>query len=675
MYQSVQPFRTILREQAQQILRLLQFSAFLQGILPTSPPPAFDHHSQVCVEQPADQQATDGERGVGKYCTKLCNMDCLTALNDGEKWLRCLFKDCPGTMREEYSSLGNDSIIVAVGGVSVPLEQDFSAPSRSSAKSKSVAPKQRNIETSANSSFLANIKELMGRIRSRLPFQTLRTRVAVVQKFGGHLCRRHIRAKVTFTIQSSKGTRSITTTANKVQSLAIDVPMEEGMLVFQTKVEGLPPLEADQCITPVWVEPRIVPRVRQTEADPTPAMSCKSYCTEELFKSGRAPLTCFVNACNGSRVRIDSSTSQHQPYVIFPCHNRPMTLGVDRAVGRRIKNISFFHDYTLSEYTPGLGMKGNSEITFDLAMIRHNLSNIATRVIFDILSSRVGLVPISKDGCDWTEDGTLRLKSNHSSIMSFSVSAKFSVFADGNFAGATSVKGLLTKDIVVNLKPSSKLLTLRVSYNDSLSRRCTRPAWSEVELQQTRPLHFLPCQKSCWEATWDGVFPLSCFTGMCSGNVARQSFRPYFWIEEAMSGVGVDKTVGSSTTFHLGAERTELKNGLGAEPTSKLIFDLNAFRRSNVTFNTFSSFIGIDVSSICGLVLGRADFRVYLDNTLVLGRQHLHPQNTGEEFFIPVDGARWLKLVTSHSFRKMDPMGLCAHAVWGNAKLWTLRAR
>lgn len=639
--------------------------------------PQFEPDSEVCAQSSLSITSSEQSDTPAKICTKLCNLDCLTSLASGNVWLRCLVDECPGITKEAYTSLANDSIAVAVGAVLVPLQQEFTPSNdshvRNNTNSNDLEPKHRHIQTSANSSFLANLRQIMRQVRgTRGSFKSLKTRVAVVQRFGTSICRRSTKAKVVFTVRSANSEQSVTVNTGQEQTLEIDIPPDESTLLFNTKVEDLSPLEADQCVSPVWIEPRLLPESAAAEKQQS---SCKRHCTADLLRSGRAPLTCFVAGCSGERFRLNRSTATKQPFIIFPCNQKPSIIGIDTAVTRNTQDIRFHHDYVIEEqphtgFVSGIGMKGSSEITFDLAMIRHNLSHVSPHTEFDLLKARVGLIPVQKRGCSWTADNLVRPMTSQQAPTP--VSAKFSIFIDGQPAGSTRVTGLYSKELVGNLKLSARHLTLRVTFPDNKSRRCTRPVWSDLNLQQTQTLYFASCQQQCANMAAEGTFPLSCFTGVCTGHMARHSFRPFFWIQKHTEGVGIDITESQKIKpFRLGSQRRVLRWGLGANPPSDLVFDLNAFRRSNLTFNTFSSHLGIDVSSLCGHAFGKAEFRVYLDGRLVLGRRLLHANYNTEEFHIPVDGVRWLRLVTRFPTGRNSP-GICAYAVWGDAKLWTL---
>ena len=639
--------------------------------------PLFPDAAKVCLNA-SSGNANKRSAASSSLCVELCKLDCLTFFAQGKIWLPCLLQGCPGDILTDRPPPSLDHAIVTSGTITVPLDRDSSMPSSKNSMTSSTdammsstaddSPRHTNIQTSANSSFLIDVKSLLLSLGGEYSPRQFIADVTVHQVYGSVECYRKRPAVVRFSIQTDHGHRSILVRSGETKPLDLQLTLPVRTLLLSTTIVNSGKATGDVCVSALWIKPRLIPRATRRQNRILPP--CKEYCRSELYRSGRAPLSCFMDGCNGSRVRLDKRTAQKQPYIVFPCHARPVSVGIDTSVLRRTKNITFFHSRAARQQTPGLGMKGNAEVTFDLARIRANLARQSPGKPFDMLSANVGLVPVHKSGCLWTSKGRLyHVNSSGGSNrpQHLSVQARFSVFADGVFVEAISVSELLSKEIVALLRSSARHLTLRVAYNDSLSKRCTRPAWADIELQHTSQLSLLDCQARCAAKIESGIAPLSCFTGTCPGRVTRTSFRPFFWVEQAAYGVGVDTTEGKPS-FRLGGQGQYLKWGLGAQPTSSIMFDLHALRRHNITFNTFSSYVGIDTRTVCSYHRGQANFRVYLDNKLVYGRRLLHEV---EMFHLSVRGARWLKLVTKYS-DALDIEGVCAHAVWGSARLWNL---
>ncbi len=173
---------------------------------------------------------------------------------------------------------------------------------------------------------------------------------------------------------------------------------------------------------------------------------------------------------------------------------------------------------------------------------------------------------------------------------------------------------------------------------------------------------------SCISApTFASVIYLSDYLGVESGEVTYESNNPYMNIvvsNNAGIGADVPGTFDSGIDFR---DRGAFEKGIGMhvapDRLARIEFNLDTIRAGVMTFDTFSSFVGIDASA--GPYGNGAKFNVYLDGVLADSKTVIRESLGSQYMELDVSTTSILGL-------ELDIMGMdywSNHTAWADAKI------
>ena len=364
-------------------------------------------------------------------------------------------------------------------------------------------------------------------------------------------------------------------------------------------------------------------------------------------KRGKALLSCFVGTCPDRKIVRSLSgimTSTRKK-------SRDIRLGwPPSAADSSINTIATRATTTATATT----------LTFNLTAIRQ-LGYAADVFVAD--------VKIAVNSCDDGGGGDNRGPPRPDGDQT-TTSVVFGIRTGGALRYQKTVREGETARIIFPVEKASAV-TLRTSANAARNKPCAYGLWTGAMVAPYEPLLFLPCnEKRCREQIAAGNIYLSCFVGVCSGDVTTKSHEPFFRIDYATHGIGADCPNRESGGKSKRARFQRFEFGLGARPESRVAFDLDAFRQHGLQFKSFIVKLAIDKSSTTECRDSNTSgsvFRVYLDDEIALKDVRITRLGTAKQFLIDVRGIRKLKLVTLNLFGSR-----CNFAAWGMARLSNL---
>ena len=372
--------------------------------------------------------------------------------------------------------------------------------------------------------------------------------------------------------------------------------------------------------------------------------SCLGHCYIPALQQS-LPLSCLMGSCPGQSVqkkfkdcmRIGKTSDRAQLCVDFPCYTDL----------QQQNNIT----------SRGITMSPGITILFNLTEIRQ-LGYKA-----DILKTSSSLQ--SSPSCS---NASLQSKQTHFTIQA-TLDRDNIIYQTSHSIIST---GKEENEIVLDVSQGS-----RVALTMKDGQQCTTVLWKDASLEGAKTLDFPSCNRKCQEAVENGHVYLSCFIGICSGNVAYENKEPFFKLNHQTWGIGVNRPGGwadgsKNITFlyeptaysnHGTGRKVSFEFGIGAYSPSSMTFNLNALREHGFHFNIFSAIIGIDVMSGCTNTTGSM-FQIYLDDNSIPIVRNVPTMDSVRKILVPVTNVKKLRLATLNMFGRD-----CSNAAWAMAEL------